>query len=137
VTSPYSPKATYRILAIRTAALSKKVTALASDYREHDRGITKRLMALATQLHQLSEDAACRRGRDPLPPGQARVMLFLQKHINTQGRPPTRERISKALGFRSANAVQCHLACLAKKGYVQILPRVTGGIRLKKLHVPT
>lgn len=133
----YSRKTTYRILAIRVAALSRKVHVLAGDCREHDRGLARRLTMHAAQLQEISETAACRRGRDPLPPGQARFMLFLQKHINTRGRAPTREQMSQALGFRSPNAAQCHLRDLAKKGYVQVLPRVTGGIRLKKLYIPT
>lgn len=63
-------------------------------------------------------------------------MVFLQDYVASQRRPPTRSQIAKGLGFRSANAAECHLRDLSKKGYVQVLPGVVGGIRLKKYYAP-
>jgi repressor LexA len=44
--------------------------------------------------------------------------------------PPTRAEIAKFFGFKSANAAEEHLKALAKKGYIEMLPGTSRGIRL-------
>jgi repressor LexA len=46
------------------------------------------------------------------------------------GAPPTRSEISQRLGFASANAAEEHLKALAKKGYLELSPGTSRGIRL-------
>ncbi len=44
--------------------------------------------------------------------------------------PPTRAEIALQLGFKSANAAEEHLKALAKKGFIEMLPGTSRGIRL-------
>lgn len=44
--------------------------------------------------------------------------------------PPTRAEIANRLGFKSANAAEEHLKALAKKGFIEIMPGTSRGIRL-------
>ncbi|GAA4894700.1 transcriptional repressor LexA [Ferrimonas pelagia] len=46
------------------------------------------------------------------------------------GMPPTRAEIARQLGFRSANAAEEHLKALARKGYIEIVPGTSRGIRI-------
>lgn len=133
---PYSHSKSYRVLSIRAATDSRRLYRLASEYSDFDRNMAIRLSAIAALLQRISTEASARQSRDGLPPGQARVMLFLQRHLSSRGRAPTRSEIARALGFRSANAAECHLRDLCKKGYIKILPKVTAGIRLNKVYVP-
>lgn len=61
---------------------------------------------------------------------QQQILEFIQEFIDTEGFPPTRADIAKALGFRSANAAEDHLKALVKKGAIEILPGTSRGIRL-------
>ena len=45
--------------------------------------------------------------------------------------PPTRAEISRALGFRSANAAEEHLQALARKGVIELVGGTSRGIRLR------
>jgi len=54
----------------------------------------------------------------------------VRKLINTTGRPPTRTEISDQLGFRSANAAEEHLRAIARKGFIELMPGTSRGIRL-------
>jgi repressor LexA len=44
--------------------------------------------------------------------------------------PPTRAEIATQLGFKSANAAEEHLKALAKKGFIEMMPGTSRGIRL-------
>ena len=44
--------------------------------------------------------------------------------------PPTRAEIAETLGFRSANAAEEHLRALARKGFIELLPGASRGIRV-------
>jgi SOS-response transcriptional repressor LexA len=49
---------------------------------------------------------------------QAEVMLAIYDLIAAHGRPPTFREVAGVMGFKSPNAVQCHLNPLRKKGAV-------------------
>ena len=63
---------------------------------------------------------------------QKRVFDFVRRSIDVNGWPPTRGEISEALGFASANAAQEHLLVLEKKGFVELVPGISRGIRITK-----
>lgn len=66
----------------------------------------------------------------PLTPRQAEILELIKRNIAETGMPPTRAEIASTLGFRSANAAEEHLKALAKKGYIEIMPGTSRGIRL-------
>ncbi|MGI2258468.1 transcriptional repressor LexA [Shewanella sp. GXUN23E] len=66
----------------------------------------------------------------PLTPRQAEILELIKRNIADTGMPPTRAEIASTLGFRSANAAEEHLKALAKKGYIEIMPGTSRGIRL-------
>ena len=68
----------------------------------------------------------------PLTPRQAEILELIRQNIAETGMPPTRAEIAKRLGFRSANAAEEHLKALAKKGYIEIMPGTSRGIRLSQ-----
>lgn len=66
----------------------------------------------------------------PLTPRQQQIFTFIQDSISDTGMPPTRAEIAGYFGFKSANAAEEHLKALAKKGYIEMLPGTSRGIRL-------
>lgn len=66
----------------------------------------------------------------PLTARQAEILELIRDTIISTGMPPTRAEIAKQLGFRSANAAEDHLKALAKKGFIEMLPGTSRGIRL-------
>lgn len=58
------------------------------------------------------------------------VLTFIEEFIETEGLPPTRAEIAKALGFRSVNAAEDHLKALVKKHAITVTPGTSRGIRL-------
>lgn len=66
----------------------------------------------------------------PLTPRQAEILQLVKTYQAETGMPPTRAEISKQLGFKSANAAEEHLKALAKKGFIEMLPGTSRGIRL-------
>ncbi|WP_217126626.1 transcriptional repressor LexA [Hydrogenophilus thiooxidans] len=65
-----------------------------------------------------------------LTPRQEAILRFLTRFHNEHGRPPTRQELCAAFGFRSPNAAQCHLQALAEKGLIAIDRGRARGIRL-------
>ena len=61
---------------------------------------------------------------------QAEVLALVRREIQHTGMPPTRLEIAEALGFRSPNAAEEHLRALARKGYIELLPGASRGIRI-------
>jgi repressor LexA len=61
---------------------------------------------------------------------QQEILRFIREVLETEGFPPTRAEIARALGFRSANAAEDHLKALARKGVIEIQPGLSRGIRL-------
>jgi repressor LexA len=61
---------------------------------------------------------------------QAEVLALIRSKIEHTGMPPTRLEIAAALGFRSPNAAEEHLRALARKGFIELLPGASRGIRI-------
>ena len=72
---------------------------------------------------------------DELTARQAEVLQLIVDFLQTTGFPPTRAEIAQQLGFRSANAAEEHLRALERKGYIEMLPGASRGIRLRKDNV--
>jgi repressor LexA len=68
---------------------------------------------------------------DELTPRQAEVLQLIVDFLQATGFPPTRAEIAQQLGFRSANASEEHLRALERKGYIEMLPGASRGIRLR------
>lgn len=66
----------------------------------------------------------------PLTPRQSQIFDLIKEKIAETGMPPTRAEIADFFGFKSANAAEEHLKALAKKGYINMLPGTSRGIRL-------
>lgn len=66
----------------------------------------------------------------PLTNRQQQIFDLIKDTINETGMPPTRAEIASFFGFKSANAAEEHLKALAKKGYIEMLPGTSRGIRL-------
>ncbi|MEW6989832.1 transcriptional repressor LexA [Colwelliaceae bacterium 6441] len=66
----------------------------------------------------------------PLTPRQEQIFDLIKENIANTGMPPTRAEIADFFGFKSANAAEEHLKALAKKGYIDMLPGTSRGIRL-------
>lgn len=66
----------------------------------------------------------------PLTPRQQQIYDLIREKISETGMPPTRAEIATFFGFKSANAAEEHLKALAKKGYIDMLPGTSRGIRL-------
>ena len=61
---------------------------------------------------------------------QSQVLDIIRRYVDETGYPPTRAEIAAELGFRSANAAEEHLRTLARKGYIEMVPGASRGIRL-------
>ena len=61
---------------------------------------------------------------------QSEILELITKAIDESGSPPTRAEIANELGFASANAAEEHLRALAKKGYIELTPGTSRGIRI-------
>lgn len=68
---------------------------------------------------------------DELTTRQAEVLQLIVDFLQSTGFPPTRAEIAQQLGFRSANASEEHLRALERKGYIEMLPGASRGIRLR------
>lgn len=66
----------------------------------------------------------------PLTNRQGQIFDLIKEKIADTGMPPTRAEIADFFGFKSANAAEEHLKALAKKGYIEMLPGTSRGIRL-------
>ncbi|GHE96963.1 transcriptional repressor LexA [Thalassotalea profundi] len=66
----------------------------------------------------------------PLTTRQQQIFDLIKETISDTGMPPTRAEIANFFGFKSANAAEEHLKALAKKGYIEMLPGTSRGIRL-------
>ena len=71
----------------------------------------------------------------PLTPRQEQIFDLIKEKISDTGMPPTRAEIADFFGFKSANAAEEHLKALAKKGYIDMLPGTSRGIRLAEQFV--
>ena len=65
---------------------------------------------------------------------QAEILALITSAIQESGLPPTRAEIATCLGFASANAAEEHLRALARKGYIELTPGTSRGIRIAQQH---
>jgi len=73
----------------------------------------------------------------PLTNRQQQIFDLIKETISDTGMPPTRAEIATFFGFKSANAAEEHLKALAKKGYIEMLPGTSRGIRLAEQFIET
>ena len=71
----------------------------------------------------------------PLTPRQTQIFDLIKEMISDTGMPPTRAEIADHFGFKSANAAEEHLKALAKKGFIEMIPGTSRGIRLTEEYV--
>jgi len=71
----------------------------------------------------------------PLTTRQQQIFDLIREKISETGMPPTRAEIADFFGFKSANAAEEHLKALAKKGFIEMLPGTSRGIRLAEEHI--
>jgi len=71
----------------------------------------------------------------PLTTRQQQIFDLIREKISETGMPPTRAEIAVFFGFKSANAAEEHLKALAKKGFIEMLPGTSRGIRLAEEHI--
>ncbi|MDG1732610.1 MAG: transcriptional repressor LexA [Thalassotalea sp.] len=71
----------------------------------------------------------------PLTARQQQIFDLIKEKISDTGMPPTRAEIADFFGFKSANAAEEHLKALAKKGFIEMLPGTSRGIRLAEDHI--
>lgn len=126
----------YRYLSMKLETAGRHLSNLTEKYQPLDATLARRMRGVISELTDIAGEAKRRERRDPLPPGQSRAMVFLQDFIRDQGRAPSRSEMAKGLGYRSSNAAECVLRRLAWKGYLCLLPRVNGGIRLRRSYDP-
>lgn len=67
---------------------------------------------------------------EPLTDRQSQILEFLQRHIESQGRPPTQAEIADAFGFRGRTAARDQLMALARKGYIEFNEGTARGLRV-------
>lgn len=61
---------------------------------------------------------------------QKEIFKLIKDSIKKTGMPPTRAEIALQFGFRSANAAEEHLRAIARKGFIELIPGTSRGIRL-------
>ena len=71
---------------------------------------------------------------DTMTPAQLRVARCIERFSREHKRPPTRMEIAHILGFSSANAAQCHVQVLTRKGYLFTDKMKSRGLSLTKLY---
>lgn len=61
---------------------------------------------------------------------QTEILETIRAHIAETGRPPSRPELARILGLASTNGVFKHLAALARKGAIELVPGSARGIRV-------
>ncbi len=61
---------------------------------------------------------------------QQAVLDFIKKHIRVMGFPPTQKEFAKEFGWSSTNSCISFLIALEDKGYIEIMPGISRGIRV-------
>ena len=61
---------------------------------------------------------------------QQNVFDFIRECVTTDGLPPTRAEIARALGFKSPNAAEQHVKALIDKGVLEWVPGASRGLRI-------
>lgn len=61
---------------------------------------------------------------------QGEILDFIRQCIREKGLPPTRAEIAQHFGYASPNAAEDHLRALKRKGFIELVPAISRGIRL-------
>ena len=64
---------------------------------------------------------------------QRQILDWIQSHLETTGRPPTRAEIATGLGFSTPSSAEDHLRALEKKGVLEIQAGAARGLKLTPL----
>jgi repressor LexA len=72
----------------------------------------------------------------PLTDRQAEILEIIRRHIAETGSPPSRPELARHLGVASTNGVFKHLAALARKGAIELVPNAARGIRVLAQGMP-
>jgi repressor LexA len=83
-----------------------------------------------------SRPAVATRSRSPAPAltsRQRQILDWIQSHLETTGRPPTRAEIATGLGFSTPSSAEDHLRALEKKGVLEIQAGAARGLKLTPL----
>lgn len=70
--------------------------------------------------------------RPSLTPRQGEVFNFLKRNVAERGFPPTVAEIATHFGMRSQNAAAQHLRLMAQKGFIEIEPGRSRGIKINE-----
>ena len=62
---------------------------------------------------------------------QRDVLNIVKDRIRQIGVPPSRTEIARSLGLRGTSAIDAHLNALARKGWIELVPDIERGIRLR------
>lgn len=68
--------------------------------------------------------------RKPLTPIQRRVLHYIRSYAKSNGYPPTRQEITNHFGWTGRNGAQQHLELIEKKGYIELTPAISRGIKV-------
>jgi repressor LexA len=71
--------------------------------------------------------------RPPLTDKQEKILAFVRTQLRETGMPPTREEIAREFGFAVRASAEEHLRAIARKGYIELIPGSSRGIRLKDM----
>ena len=63
---------------------------------------------------------------------QEKILAFVRDCLRETGMPPTREEIAREFGFAVRASAEEHLRAIARKGYIELIPGASRGIRLKE-----
>jgi repressor LexA len=61
---------------------------------------------------------------------QLDILGFINQHIADKRYPPTVREIAAHFNIRSPNGVNCHLKALTKAGVLEVVPRISRGLRV-------
>ena len=65
-----------------------------------------------------------------LTPRQSDIFKFIKGFQARNGMPPTREEICSNFGFKSKTAADDHIKAIAKRGWIEIIPIKSRGIKI-------
>jgi hypothetical protein len=123
---------TYRLLQRRLLSAARSLRAAATRFAKLDPELLAAVKAHAEKLADLATRAEQFRKFDPLPSGQARVLIYIRKYIEKHGFAPTRKEIADGMGFSSINAAQQHVEALAARGAITVGELEKRAIRVNK-----
>jgi repressor LexA len=67
----------------------------------------------------------------PLTSSQQRILDYILARIEREGMPPTHDEIAAEFGYQSSFSVRQHLRLIKNKGYVDLYPGKSRGIKVR------